>query len=62
VTQAGIPAIEKRRIADHINAAVCFTLSQCVVAEAVERTQAARAEGKDIATMGPVCTIMVGKR
>jgi transaldolase len=46
-----------------INATVSFTLPQCVaVAEAVERGLARRErEGKDIASMGPVCTIMVGR-
>jgi transaldolase len=64
VTRAGIPAIEE---ASHrgisINATVCFTLPQCIaVAEAVERGLTRRqAEGKEIATMGPVCTIMVGR-
>jgi transaldolase len=46
-----------------INATVCFTLPQCVaVAEAVERGLRRREkEGKEIAAMGPVCTIMVGR-
>src|SRR5262249_14621774 len=46
-----------------INATVCFTLPQCIaVAEAVERGLSRRErEGKDIASMGPVCTIMVGR-
>jgi len=64
VTQAGIPAIEEATYRGiSINATVCFTLSQCVaVAEAVERGLKRREqEGKDIATMGPVCTIMVGR-
>ena len=64
VTHAGIPAIEEvtyRGIS--INATVCFTLPQCVaVAEAVERGLKRRErEGKEIDTMGPVCTIMVGR-
>ena len=64
VTQAGIPAIEE---ATHrgvsINATVSFSLPQCVaVAEAVERGLKRRErEGKEIASMGPVCTIMVGR-
>jgi transaldolase len=63
-TQAGIAAIEEctyRGIS--INATVSFTLPQCIaVAEAVERGLARRErEGKDIAAMGPVCTIMVGR-
>jgi transaldolase len=46
-----------------INATVSFTLSQCVaMAEAVERgLQRREGDGKDISTMGPVCTIMVGR-
>ena len=63
-TSAGIGAIEEvtyRGVS--INATVSFTLPQCVaVAEAVERgLQRREAEGKDIASMGPVCTIMVGR-
>ena len=63
-TQAGIPAIEEatwRGVS--INATVCFTLPQCIaVAEALERGLKRRErEGKDISTMGPVCTIMVGR-
>ena len=64
VTQAGIPAIEE---ATHrgvsINATVSFSLPQCVaVAEAIERGLKRRErEGKEIASMGPVCTIMVGR-
>lgn len=63
-TAAGITAIEvvtARGIS--INATVCFTLPQCVaVAEAVERGLKRREQaGDDISTMGPVCTIMVGR-
>jgi transaldolase len=64
VTQAGIPAIEEATYRGiSINATVCFTLPQCVaVAEAVERGLKRRErEGREIATMGPVCTIMVGR-
>src|SRR5712691_1569431 len=64
VTQAGIPAIEEATYRGiSVNATVCFTLPQCLaVAEAVERGLKRRErEGKDIATMGPVCTIMVGR-
>jgi transaldolase len=63
-TRAGIVAIEE---ATHrglsINATVCFTVPQCIaVAEAVERGLRRReSEGKDIKSMGPVCTIMVGR-
>ncbi|HWE62071.1 MAG TPA: transaldolase family protein [Chloroflexota bacterium] len=63
-TRAGIPAIEEvtyRGIS--INATVCFTLPQCIaVAEALERGLKRRQqEGKDIATIASVCTIMVGR-
>ena len=64
VTRAGIPAIEEATYRGiSINATVCFTLPQCVaVAEAVERgLQLREREGKEIASMGPVCTIMVGR-
>jgi len=64
VTRAGIAAIEEATYRGvTINATVCFTLPQCVaVAEAVERGLKRRErEGKDIATMWPVCTIMVGR-
>ena len=63
-TRAGITAIEEATYRGiSINATVCFTLSQCVaVAEAVERGLRRREhEGKDIRSMGPVCTIMVGR-
>jgi len=64
VTRAGIDAIEEATYQGvSINATVCFTLPQCVaVAEAVERGLKRRErEGKDIASLGPVCTIMVGR-
>jgi transaldolase len=64
VTRAGIPAIEEATYRGvSINATVCFSLPQCIaVAEAVERGLRRReAEGLDIASMGPVCTIMVGR-
>ena len=64
VTAAGVAAIEEATYRGiSINATVCFTLPQCVaVAEAVERGLERRErEGKEIATMGPVCTIMVGR-
>ena len=63
-TRAGIVAIEEATAAGvSINATVSFTLPQCVaVAEAVERGLARRvAAGHEIASMGPVCTIMVGR-
>jgi transaldolase len=64
VTRAGIPAIEEATYRGvSINATVSFTLPQSIaVAEAVERGLRRRErEGKDISTMGPVCTIMVGR-
>ena len=64
VTRAGIAAIEEATYRGiSINATVCFTLPQCIaVAEAVERGLKRRERaGKDISTMGPVCTIMVGR-
>ena len=64
VTKAGIPAFEEATYRGvSINATVSFTVPQCIaVAEAVERGLKRREkEGKDIANMGPVCTIMVGR-
>jgi transaldolase len=64
VTRAGIAAIEEATAQGvSINATVSFSLPQCIaVAEAVERGLHRReAEGKDVASMGPVCTIMVGR-
>jgi len=64
VTQAGIRAIEEASYQGvSINATVCFSVPQCIaVAEAVERGLKRREqEGQSIATMGPVCTIMVGR-
>ena len=63
-TRAGIRAIEEATAKGiSVNATVCFTVSQAVsVAEAVERGLKRReAAGHDISTMGPVCTIMVGR-
>jgi transaldolase len=63
-TSAGITAIEEATYRGiSINATVSFTLPQCVaVAEAVERGLVRREkEGKETASMGPVCTIMVGR-
>jgi len=64
VTAAGVQAIEEatwRGVS--INATVSFTLPQTIAAaEAVERGLARREKaGKDIAGMGPVCTLMVGR-
>ncbi len=63
-TRAGIPAIEEATYRGiSINATVSFTLPQAIaVAEAVERGLKRREkEGLDIRSMGPVCTIMVGR-
>jgi transaldolase len=64
VTSMGIEAFEEvtyRGVS--VNATVSFTVPQAIaVAEAVERGLRRReAEGLDISTMGPVCTIMVGR-
>ena len=63
-TKAGIEAMEEATYQGvSINATVSFTLPQAIaVAEAVERgLQRREKEGKDISTMGPVCTLMVGR-
>lgn len=63
-THAGIAAMEEATYRGiSINATVSFTLPQAIaVAEAVERGLKRReAEGLDISTMGPVCTLMVGR-
>ena len=64
VTKAGVEAIEEATyLGVSINATVSFTLPQALaVAEAVERGLKRReTEGKDISSMGPVCTLMVGR-
>jgi transaldolase len=64
VTRAGITAIEEATCKGiSINATVSFTLPQAIaVAEAVERGLRRREkQGIDISTMGPVCTLMVGR-
>lgn len=63
-TNAGLAAMEEATYRGiSINATVSFTLPQAIaVAEAVERGLKRReAEGLDISTMGPVCTLMVGR-
>jgi transaldolase len=63
-TRAGIVAMEEATYRGiSINATVSFTLPQAIaVAEAVERGLKRReAEGLEISSMGPVCTIMVGR-
>ena len=64
VTAAGVKAIEETTYHGiSINATVSFSMPQAIaVAEAVERGLRRReAEGKEIASMGPVCTLMVGR-
>ena len=63
-TKAGIVAMEEATYQGvSINATVSFTVPQAIaVAEAIERGLTRREkERKDISTMGPVCTIMVGR-
>ncbi len=63
-TSAGVAAIEEATYAGvSINATVSFTVPQALaVGEAVERGLKRREkEGKPVDTMGPVCTIMVGR-
>jgi transaldolase len=63
-TRSGITAIEEATYRGvSINATVSFTVPQCIaVAEAVERGLKRRErDGREILTMGPVCTIMVGR-
>src|SRR5580693_4828721 len=63
-TAAGIGAIEEATYHGiSINATVSFTVPQAIaVGEAVERGLKRReSQGKEIASMGPVCTIMVGR-
>jgi transaldolase len=63
-TEHGIAAMEEATYRGvSINATVSFTVPQAVaVAEAIERGLSRReAEGLDVSSMGPVCTIMVGR-
>lgn len=64
VTSAAIQVFEEATFRGiSINATVCFTLPQCLaVGEAIERGLRRRDDaGLDTASMGPVCTIMVGR-
>ncbi len=64
VTSAGIVAIEEATYRGvNVNATVSFTVPQALaVAEAVERGLRRReAEGLEVASMRPVCTIMFGR-
>src|SRR3954451_24064409 len=63
-TEIGIRAMEEATYRGvSINATVSFTVPQALaVAEAIERgLQRREAEGHDVSSMGPVCTIMVGR-
>ncbi len=63
-TSAGVAAMEEATYRGvSINATVSFTVPQALaVGAAVERGLLRReAEGLDVASMGPVCTIMVGR-
>lgn len=63
-TKAGVAAAEElTHRGVNINATVSFSVAQSLaIAEAVERGLKKReAEGKDISTMQPMCTIMVGR-
>jgi len=63
-TENGIRAMEEATYRGvSINATVSFTVPQAIaVAEAIERgLQRREAEGHDVSSMGPVCTIMVGR-
>ena len=64
VTKAGVQAVEEATYHGvNINATVSFTVPQSIaVAEAVERGLNRRAkEGKPVADMTPVCTVMIGR-
>ena len=64
VTKAGIAAIEEATFQGvSVNATVSFTVPQSIaVAEAVERGLKRREKtDKDISTMSPICTLMVGR-
>jgi len=64
VTRAGVAAIEEATYRGvNINATVSFSVPQALaVAEAVERgLQRRSAEGKAVANMRPVCTLMIGR-
>jgi len=64
VTRAGVEALEEMTAAGiSVNATVSFTVPQALaVGEAVERGLRRReAAGEDVATMSPVCTLMIGR-
>ncbi|MCJ7566421.1 MAG: transaldolase family protein [Anaerolineales bacterium] len=64
VTNAGVEAIEEATVRGvNINATGCFTVPQALaVGEAVDRGLNRRqAQGMDISSLSPVCTIMIGR-
>jgi len=64
VTRAGVAAIEEATCQGvTVNATVCFSVAQAIaVADAIERGLRRRTKaGHDVASMAPVCTIMVGR-
>jgi transaldolase len=64
VTKAGVEAVEEISYQGvSVNGTVSFTVAQAIaVAEAVERgIKRRQSEGKDVSTMSPVCTMMVGR-
>ncbi len=63
-TRAGMEALEEMTAAGiSVNATVSFTVPQALaVGEAIERGLHRReAAGEDVATMSPVCTLMIGR-
>jgi transaldolase len=63
-TAAGVAAMEEATAQGvSVNATVCFSVSQALeVGAAIQRGLARReAAGQDVATMSPVCTLMVGR-
>lgn len=63
-TEQGIEAMEEAtRLGVSVNATVSFTLPQALaVGDAIERGLRRReADGEDVRSMGPVCTVMVGR-
>jgi transaldolase len=63
-TRAGIAALEEATYRGvNINATVCFSVPQALaVGDAVERALRRReADGLDVASMHPVCTLMIGR-
>lgn len=64
VTKVGLQVMEQITYQGvNVNGTVCFTVPQCLaVVEAIEKGLNRREkEGKDISTMSPVCTLMIGR-